>query len=311
MSDKKIISRSSYFIPGLIATLLLSTIVASSILAGEAFAQAPMTTTPTITTGTFNPPPGYNQVRQNPAFAVHIRFSDLGFSPFDPRSISIPVGMTVIWFNDDQSMHSVTMNTTSSNVTSPADTFDSGLIVPGGSFMHQFTSPGTYVYYDNQNPAAKGSVKVGNQFETGNNMDMLVGGNALPFNSSKLSSMTLTFVPHASAAKIPPNLSITFGVTIANSTQTLFTHQFEDSDGILDLELVPTSKSNFTQHFTTWGPDLLNNEAVASDGTYHVQGPVLVDNSLYTIRVSIIAISRTLLPSPITDTFVLPPVGAL
>lgn len=37
-NEKKMISRSSYFMPGLIATLLLSTIVASSILAGEAFA---------------------------------------------------------------------------------------------------------------------------------------------------------------------------------------------------------------------------------------------------------------------------------
>jgi hypothetical protein len=45
-------------------------------------------------------------------------------------------------------------------------------------------------------------------------------------------------------------------VTIANSTTTLYSNQFEDSDGILDLELVPSSASNHTQHFVTWGPDL-------------------------------------------------------
>jgi hypothetical protein len=116
-------------------------------------------------------------------------------------------------------------------------------------------------------------------------------------------------VPHANAASIPPNLSITYNVTIANSTQTVYNNQFEDSDGILDLELIPMSRSNVTQHFITSGPDLIDREAVATDGVSHIQGPVLVDKGNYSIQVSIIAKSRNPLPSPISDTFILPSLG--
>jgi plastocyanin len=303
---EKIHGKSSCIMAGLIATILIFTMVAFAMQSGEALAQTAPSTM--IQANSFIPPPGFSQARQDPSFVIHIPQTDLGSGSFEPRTISIPSGMTVIWFNDDQSEHSVTVNTTSSNLTS-SNASDSGLIAPGGSYTHQFTSAGTYDYYDSQNPSSKGRIKVGSEFETGKNMDMLVGGNALPFNPSKLARVTLSFVPHASAATIPPDLSITYNVTISNSTKTLYKNQFEDSDGILDLELIPTSKSNITQHFVSWGPDLIDNEAVASDGVYHVQGPVLVDNGTYNIQVSIVAKSGNLPASPITDTFALPSSG--
>jgi hypothetical protein len=140
-------------------------------------------------------------------------------------------------------------------------------------------------------------------------MDMLVGGNALPFEAGKIGRTTFSFVPKDNVTAIPPTLSITYNVTIANSTDTLYSNQFEDSDGILDLELIPSSRSSSNQtasQFVTWGPDLTDQEGVASDGTYHVQGPVLVDNDNYTISVSIVQIDDTAQSSPPSDDFLLP-----
>jgi hypothetical protein len=105
-------------------------------------------------------------------------------------------------------------------------------------------------------PLSKGSIKMGGEFEGGQNMDILIEEDVLPFNSSKPRRITVSFVPKSNATTILSSLSITYNVTIANSTTTLYSNQFEDSDGILDLELVPSSASNHTQHFVTWGPDL-------------------------------------------------------
>ena len=293
----------------------------------------------------FLAPSGYDQARQDPSFAIHIPFSELGSSPFEPSRISIPTGMGVIWFNDDESQHSVTFNSTS------PEAIDSGPIAPGGFFIHRFSTPGTYDYYDSANPSSKGRIKVGSEFESGQNMDMLVGGNALPFQAGKVGRTTFSFVPHSNVISIPPTLSITYAVNIADANGTrLYSNQFGDSDGILDLELIPTrgpssyqSSSNQTTaaasnqtavasssnqtlassplitssnqtsggggtspQFVTWGPDLTDQTGVASDGVYHVQGPVMTKNETYTITVSIVSVGNTVLPGQPSDSFMLP-----
>ena len=58
----------------------------------------------------FIPPPGYEEVREIPSYAIRIPFSNDGRSSFEPATIAIPATMTVIWFNDDQNPHTVTMN---------------------------------------------------------------------------------------------------------------------------------------------------------------------------------------------------------
>jgi hypothetical protein len=127
-------------------------------------------------------------------------------------------------------------------------------------------------------------------------------------------------------------LSITYNVAIADSNGTqLYSSQFDDSDGILDLELIPssrslssnqtttTSSSNQTSsssnqtaasNFVTWGPDLTDQEGVASDGVYHVQGPVMTENQDYTITVSITSIDDAVQPQPPSDDFLLPSVNS-
>jgi plastocyanin len=283
----------------------------------------------------FISPSGYEQAREDPSYAINIPFTDLGFSPFEPSDISIPANMTVIWFNEDESPHSVTFNDTSPEAIEP------GTIAPGGFFTHQFTVPGTYDYYDSENPSAKGRIKVGAEFEPGQNMNMLVGGDALPFEAGKVGRTTFSFVPNDNVTTIPPTLSITFNVSIADSNGTqLYSNQFDDSDGILDLELIPTTSSRSSPlsnqtgggggagagasnqtttsnqtaqqspHFITWGPDLTDQEGVASDGAYHVQGPVMTENQDYTITVSITSIDNTVQPQPPSDDFILPSVNS-
>jgi plastocyanin len=260
--------------------------------------------------GEFLAPTGYEQAREDPSYVVTIPFTDLGASQFEPQVISIPANMTVIWFNEDQSPHSVTVN--ASNSTVPAsEQFDSDLIIPdSGSFFYQFKVPGVYDYYDKTNPSSKGRINVGGEYEDGKNIDMLVGGNALPFQAGKIGRTTFSLVPQDNVTAIPPTLSITYNVTITNSTDTLYSNQFEDSDGILDLELIPSSRSSSpnqtASQFVTWGPDLTDQEGVASDGTYHVQGPVLVKNDNYTISVSIVQIDDTAQSLPPSDDFLLP-----
>jgi plastocyanin len=281
----------------------------------------------------FISPSGYEQAREDPSYAVNIPFSELGFSPFEPFGISIPANMTVIWFNEDDSPHSVAFNDTNPEPIEPAT------IAPGGFFTHKFSTPGIYDYYDSENPSSKGRINVGAEFETGQNMNMLVGGDALPFEAGKVERTTFSFVPNDNVTTIPPSLSITYNVAITDSTGTLlYSNQFEDSDGILDLELVPssrslssnqTSSSNQTAassssnqtggaqqqpsqqpNFITWGPDLTDREGVASDGAFHVQGPVMTENEDYTITVSVVSIDDAVQPQPPSDDFLLPSVNS-
>jgi hypothetical protein len=112
--------------------------------------------------------------------------------------------------------------------------------------------------------------------------------------------------------------SVTYDVNIANSNgTTLYSNQFDDSDGILDLELIPSirslssSSSNQTApNFVTWGPDLTDQEGVASDGVFHVQGPVLTENEDYTIKFSITSVDNTAQPQPLSDNFLIPSVNS-
>ena len=216
--------------------------------------------------------------------------------------------MTVIWFNDDNGLHTVT--TMFNSTYTPPSTINSGPIPNnGGSFIHTFAKPGTYDYYDQFDPSIHGRITVSTGMEMGKNFNMLVGGGGLPFDPSHAKRFVLTFVPKT--VKIPPTVALTYNVTLLNSTgKPIYSHRYDTADGILDLELVPTHKplsKNATSEFVTWGPDFIGQEAIRSTGTFHIKGPVLVDNSLYSLRVAIVANSNSVLSTPVVDTFALPP----
>jgi len=274
--------------------------------------------------GTTFPPPVFYTIRGQPSYEISIPFSGGERPAFEPQYVNIPVGMTVIWFNNDEGEHSVT--TLTNNTYSPPETINSGAISGnGGSFIHQFNTPGRYVYFDQFDPSVHGVINVGSAIETGKFFNMHIGGiNSIPFNPSKARSVVLSFVPKT--VSFPPTSTITYNATIVDSTgKHLYSHIYEDDDGILDLELVPahksplqsssstTSPTNATgtavsnaKQFTTWGPDFIGQEAVHTTGTFHIRGPMLTQNSPYSILISIVGKDNRIFPSPVSETFLLP-----
>jgi hypothetical protein len=53
----------------------------------------------------------------------------------------------------------------------------------------------------------------------------------------------------------------------------------------------------------------MDQEGVASDGTYHIQGPILTENEDYRIIVSITSIDNAAQPELPSDDFLLPSVN--
>jgi plastocyanin len=64
---------------------------------------------------------------------------------FDPDSVTIPVGGTIVWINDGQNDHEVENGAPGGS--GAGSVFDSGVLPPGGSYSYTFTQAGTYVYF--------------------------------------------------------------------------------------------------------------------------------------------------------------------
>jgi plastocyanin len=76
---------------------------------------------------------------------------------FVPASVSIKVGDTVVWANDDSAAHTVTSG---SPTAGPSGVFDSSLLIAGGTYSHTFASSGTVDYFCMVHPWMVGNVKV-------------------------------------------------------------------------------------------------------------------------------------------------------
>jgi plastocyanin len=70
---------------------------------------------------------------------------------FQPTTVSVPVGTTVVWTNLDPVDHTV---------TDVDQYWDSGLFGEGGVFTKTFDTPGTYVYYCIPHPIMIGTIEV-------------------------------------------------------------------------------------------------------------------------------------------------------
>jgi plastocyanin len=72
---------------------------------------------------------------------------------FSPARVHIPVGGTVVWTNTSDTVHTVTADPDlarrpgSVRLPDGAEPFDSGPVEAGGSYRHQFTTPGEYTYF--------------------------------------------------------------------------------------------------------------------------------------------------------------------
>ena len=70
---------------------------------------------------------------------------------FSPNPLTIPVGTTVQWTNDDSVTHTVTANDGS---------FDSNDVSPHGTFTHTFNQAGTIAYHCNIHQSMHGTITV-------------------------------------------------------------------------------------------------------------------------------------------------------
>lgn len=59
---------------------------------------------------------------------------------YNPNNLTVPVGTTVTWINDDVYTHAVVQS-------SGPDSAFADTVVVGGKFQHTFTVAGTYAYY--------------------------------------------------------------------------------------------------------------------------------------------------------------------
>lgn len=70
---------------------------------------------------------------------------------FDPASVTIKVGDTIVWNNNDDRDHTVVADNSA---------FKSDNLRPGGSFSFTFTKAGTYTYSCSYHPRMKATIVV-------------------------------------------------------------------------------------------------------------------------------------------------------
>ena len=76
---------------------------------------------------------------------------------FIPSTITIKIGDTVSWANDDTAAHTVTSGHPASG---PDGNFDSSLLMAGSSFEHTFDTAGSFDYFCMVHPWMTGKVQV-------------------------------------------------------------------------------------------------------------------------------------------------------
>jgi plastocyanin len=65
---------------------------------------------------------------------------------FAPQTLTVPVGATVTWTNNDSAAHTVTSADSMATDAATTDLFDSGLMGDGDTFTHMFDTAGTFYY---------------------------------------------------------------------------------------------------------------------------------------------------------------------
>jgi len=131
----------------LVAAVLLAAAACSSNNSNSSPAPSSTGTTPT-TTGSAGTPSGTTTTVSIPVGA-----QGLTTTAFAPNPVSIKVGDSINWVNNDSIAHTATANT--------GTTFNSGTIAPGGSFKTTpFTTAGSFAYHCAFHPGMVGTVTV-------------------------------------------------------------------------------------------------------------------------------------------------------
>ncbi|MCB1246045.1 MAG: cupredoxin domain-containing protein, partial [Acidimicrobiia bacterium] len=79
---------------------------------------------------------------------------------YSPNELTVKVGTTVTWVNNDTTMHTVTSGTVTDNVPNSDGIFDSGFLAEGDTFSYTFTEVGEFPYHCLPHPWMQGTVIV-------------------------------------------------------------------------------------------------------------------------------------------------------
>jgi plastocyanin len=120
-------------------------ILAIVLIAGCTQYQTPTSTPSPSTTPTVTPTP-------TPTTMPQLREIVIKNFAFSPSDITINVGGTVTWTNQDSMIHTVTSDTGSE--------LDSGNMATGQSFSHKFSKAGTFAYHCILHPGMKAQIVV-------------------------------------------------------------------------------------------------------------------------------------------------------
>ena len=88
-----------------------------------------------------------------------------------PYEVTVNVGETVTWTNDDSAAHTVTAGNAAEGLSGA---FDSGLFMAGATFSHTFEEEGTFDYFCMVHPWMVGVVMVGTSNGDGNGEELMV-----------------------------------------------------------------------------------------------------------------------------------------
>ena len=211
-----------------------------------------------------------------------------------PPAINVPVGTTVVWFNNDFGQpHTVTSGMPNSSHT--GDVFNSGIMPANANafFQYTFDKSGNYVYHCIIHPWRQAIVSVSDSFEKGQNLQMSSGVGSV-FNLTKDYRALLDFKPLT--VTLDRTTPMVFNITLLqDNNDTIFTETFVTSGESLPLELI---KSNGNET-NVYGPDF------SSTGAYHIDAPFLEGNKNYTIRAEVTSINSVPPQNPIVEEFVL------
>lgn len=194
---------------------------------------------------------------------------------YDPPASAIPVGTTVVWFNDDpDQMHTVTSGTSFQD-ENYGKAFDSGFMSTGAFFQHTFDTAGEFPYFCQVHPWMVGKVTVSDAYEQGHNFKFSSGTGPV-FDFSKNERTLLRLEP--TSIEVNEDEPVTYKITILKNGEQAFSGDFRSLGGDLYLELIPTDTDT-----KVYGPDI--SDPVI--GAYHVEGSFLKDNAAYTVRAEI------------------------
>lgn len=89
-----------------------------------------------------------NQVDDTSGSATKVNIKD---NSFVPSTLTVPLGATVEWHNQDAVQHTV---------TSDQGSFDSGVLMPGKKFAFKFNAPGSFGYHCGIHSGMQGTITV-------------------------------------------------------------------------------------------------------------------------------------------------------